>query len=174
MCTLGIRAQQLVWRRSSRVLWLAGIMPSPVERWAEPSASSPISPSIMEQSDQRDKDICCCIAWISLFFPALWPTFFLPSLLPALLFLLSVPSLLLFCHPCSSSSFMPLYILHYRTAEEAGTTQLNQYHNFQMNLDVKTYGVFKNDSCVNHFDLLWPMLKYSSMVVTKKVLVVSE
>lgn len=70
-----------------------GIMPSPDERWAEPSASSPICPSIMEQSERRDKDICCCITRISLFCPL--THFFLPSLLSALLlFLLCVPSVL--------------------------------------------------------------------------------
>lgn len=47
-------ACQYVWRQGRRVLWLAGVMPAPAERWAELLASSPICPPIMEQSARPD------------------------------------------------------------------------------------------------------------------------
>lgn len=68
---MGVHASR-GWRHGGRLLWLVGIMPAPAERWAELSASSLVSPHcITEQSERHDNVICRCIAWISLFSPAL-------------------------------------------------------------------------------------------------------
>lgn len=90
-------ACQHVWRRGGRVLWLAGVMPAPAERWAELFASSPISPSIAEQSDRPDSTIGCCISRISLSSPLPLTHCF--------------PTLITFTPP-PTYAFSPSHILH--------------------------------------------------------------
>lgn len=54
ICSVRVLACKNVWRRGRWVLWLAGVMPAPADRWAELLASSPICPPITEQSARPD------------------------------------------------------------------------------------------------------------------------
>lgn len=116
ICSVRVFACKNVWRRGRWVLWLAGVVPAPVDRWAELLASSPICPPITEQSARPDNTICRCISWIPLSSPPLSPTAPLPSLPPLLLLLLLLLSSRLIglpLSPCSpslpssSTSFSP-------------------------------------------------------------------